>query len=454
VNSTDFYNNAATTLSGEVKHNSFGRLRLRTLVSLRWLAIVGQVIAVAFVGLKLGYDLPLAACFTAIASSAWLNIILTFSFPSQRMMKHWEAAFQLIFDISQLGYLLYLTGGTNNPFIILFVAPATIAAATLSARWVIAIISITLAWVATIYLWHLPLPWVSNNMFEMPTMYELGFVTATWIGVLFTSAYAWRVASEEMRLANALVATQTILAQEQKLAALGSLAAAAAHELGTPLATIQLTAKELTRELSEGPTKDDVKLIFDQSLRCRDILRDLSAHSATSDPTVEHLPIGQLLREAVERHDKNNDKAILFEIHPPTNETELIVIRRPEILYGIGNFIENGMSFAKSKLTIKCKWDAKLLDLTITDDGPGFDPDILPRLGEPYITSRGQGTSGAQLREGMGLGFFIAKTLIERVGGEVRFGNQISPDQGAIVRIIWSRDDIEHREMVRDRVGG
>lgn len=432
---------------GAAKHNSFGRLRLRTLVSLRWLAVVGQVFTVAFVAFKMGYDLPLAACFTAIACSAWLNIILTFSFPSQRMMKHWEAALQLVFDISQLGFLLYLTGGTNNPFSLLFVAPTTIAAATLSRRWVIAIIGATLAWVGIIHFWHLPLPWAIIGQFQLPAMYEYGVLIAICIGVLFTAAYAWRVAAEEMRLANALIATQTILAQEQKLAALGGLAAAAAHELGTPLATIQLTAKELTRDLADGVAKDDARLIFDQSLRCRDILRDLSAHSALNDPTIEYLPIGQLLQEAAAKHDNNHDKAILFEISQPQNEQELIVVRRPEILYGIGNFIENGISYAKSKLTIKCKWDAKLLDITIIDDGPGFDPDILPRLGEPYISSRGQGTIGAQVREGMGLGFFIAKTLLERAGGEVSFGNQISPQQGAIVRIIWSRDDIEQSKL-------
>lgn len=435
--------NNANPFGRTLRQDSFGRLRLRTLVSLRWLAVAGQVLTVTFVAFKLGYELPLATCFGAIACSAWLNIILTFSFPSQRMMKHWEAALQLIFDISQLGFLIYLTGGTNNPFALLFIAPATIAAATLSWRWVIAIIIVTLTWVGILHFWHMPLPWIETAQFQLPVMYEYGTVFAICIGVLFTSAYAWRVAAEELRLANALIATQTILAQEQKLAALGGLAAAAAHELGTPLATIQLTAKELTRDLSEGDAKDDANLIFEQSLRCRDILRDLSAHSALNDPTIEFLPIGQLLQEAATKHDNNHDKAILFEINPPQNETELIMVRRPEILYGIGNFIENGISFAKSKLTIKCKWDAKLLDITIIDDGPGFDPDILPRLGEPYISSRGQGTTGAQLREGMGLGFFIAKTLLERAGGEVSFGNQISPSQGAIVRIIWSRDDIE-----------
>lgn len=420
-----------------------GRLRLRTLVALRWLAIVGQTISVAIIAIVFGYDLPLTPCFSAISASAWFNIVLAFALPSQRLLKQWEAAGQLIFDIFQLSFLLYLTGGISNPFMLLLIAPTTIAASTLRKHWILLILSIALIMVAILYQSPYPLPWVKGQEFSLLPMYKLGISIGLSIGILFTAAYAWRVSAEEIRLADALIATQAILAREQRLAAVGGLAAAAAHELGTPLATIQLTAKEMTRALSDGPDKEDAQLILEQSLRCREILRNLSAHNSFSDPTIISLPFGQLLREAAERHNSNTSKALLFDINPPQIDDELIVHRMPEIIYGLGNFIENAFFYAKSKVTISASWDNKLVKVKIIDDGRGFDPDILPRLGEPYISSRTQGTQGAQTREGMGLGFFIAKTLLERSGGQISFGNQTGNSTGAIVIIIWSRDGLE-----------
>lgn len=431
-------------VSHQDKATQVGRLRLRTLVALRWLAIIGQTAAIAIVGYGLKYQLPLAECFGAIAASAWFNIILAFALPAQRLLKQWEAALQLAFDLLQLGFLLYLTGGMQNPFALLFIAPATIAAATLRPQWSIFVIAVTIAIIGFLHYYSLPLPWKDAGAFQLPQLYRIGIEIGVAFGVLFTAAYSWRVASEELRLADALVATQNILAREQRMAALGGLAAAAAHELGTPLATIQLTAKELARELPEGLNKEDAQLIYDQSLRCREILRNLTVHKDITDPTVESLNIGQLLEEAAARH-QNDNKAIVFDLNPTKIEDELIVRRIPEVLFGLGNFIENAISYSKSKVTVSCEWDSKLVKIGIFDDGAGFDPDILPRLGEPYISSRGQGTKGAQTREGMGLGFFIAKTLLERSGAQISFGNRISPEHGAIVRAIWSRDDIEFK---------
>lgn len=421
-----------------------GRLRLRTLVALRWLAIVGQTISIAIIAIVFGYDLPLTECFSAISASAWFNIVLAFALPSQRLLRQWEAAAQLIFDIFQLSFLLYLTGGISNPFVLLLIAPTTIAASTLRLNWISIILSIAILMVAILYQSPHPLPWEKGQEFMLLPMYKLGIAIGVSIGILFTAAYAWRVSAEEIRLADALIATQAILAREQRLAAVGGLAAAAAHELGTPLATIQLTAKEMTRALKDGPDKEDAELILEQSLRCREILRNLSAHNNFSDPTITSLPISQLLQEAAERHNSNTTKALLFDINPPQSDDELIVHRMPEIIYGLGNFIENAFFYAKSKVIISATWDNKIIKVKIIDDGRGFDPDILPRLGEPYISSRGQGTQGAQTREGMGLGFFIAKTLLERSGGQISFGNQTGNATGAIVKIIWFRDGLEH----------
>ncbi len=422
-----------------------GRLRLRTLIFLRWLAVIGQTSAIGIIVYVFEFELPLNLCLSAIAASTWLNIALIFALPSQRILKQWEAATQLIFDVLQLAFLLYLTGGMQNPFALLLIAPSTIAAATLKPKGILAVIIVTLSSILFLHFNYMPLPWLENSPFELAPLYRYGLSLGVGFGVVFTAGYAWRVASEESRLADALVATQTILAREQKLAALGSLAAAAAHELGSPLATIQLVSKELANEIKDHAIKEDANLIYSQSLRCRDILRNLTAHNEVSDPTTTVTTIGGLISEAASRHDSQN-KAIVFDVKEGLDAQDLQLKRMPEILYGLGNFIENAVSYAKSKVTISADWDNKIIRIAIIDDGNGFDPDILGRLGEPYITSRGQGTAGAQKREGMGLGFFIAKTLLERSGAEVKFGNLTGPERGAIVKAEWSRDDLEYKD--------
>jgi two-component system, sensor histidine kinase RegB len=422
-----------------------GRLRSRTLVGSRWLALVGQMSAVLLVHFVLGYQLPLLPCVLAIGCNAALNLFITVAMPAQRLVRQWEAAAQLLFDVLQLAFLLFLTGGIENPFCLLFIAPATIAAATLQPRWTLTIIIVTLICIGGLSIWSYPLPWDPPGTFELPVLYRFGIAYGIGVGLLFTAGYAWRVSVEEARLADALIATQEILAREQRLAALGGLAAAAAHELGTPLATIQVTAKELARALPEGsPDHEDATLILSQAQRCREILRNLTAHNEHSDPTVVSLPLGQLLEEAADRHvDRKGDKVVLFDIERPSDESELIVSRMPAVLYGIGNLIENATQFAKSAVTVSAAWDVKTVRVTISDDGSGFDEDVLVRLGEPYITTRGVGTLGSRNREGMGLGFFIAKTLLERSGGRVTFWNQAAPSTGAVVRIEWARSDIE-----------
>lgn len=442
----NYVNDGSSRMVSNRRTEHVGRLRLRTLVALRWLAIIGQLIAISFVAFGMRYKLPLTECFSAISASAWFNIVLAFALPSQRLLKNWEASAQIAFDILQLSYLLFLTGGVANPFVLLLIAPTTIAASTLRPVWVVTLMLLASISVWFLYSYSLSLPWEVENGLALPQLYKLGLTIGVLIGIFFTAAYAWRVSAEEGRLAEALIATQNILAREQRLAAVGGLAAAAAHELGTPLATIQLTAKEMTLDLPEGNAKEDAQLILDQSLRCREILRNLSSHSNVSDPTQTTISIGQLLEEAVGRHSSNNSKAVVFDLNPKKSDDNLIVRRMPEILYGLGNFIENGLSFASSKVTIYSQWDAKLIEVSIIDDGKGFDPDILPRLGEPYVSTRGQGTQGAKVREGMGLGFFIAKTLLERSGGNISFGNRTGQNSGAIVRIVWSRDDLEIKE--------
>ena len=421
-----------------------GRLRSRTLVGSRWLALIGQMATVLIVHFSLKFELPLMLCNLAIGANAALNLILSSALPAGRLVRQWEAAAQLTFDVLQLTFLLFVTGGIANPFCLLLIAPVTVSAATLRPRWTLGLIATTLVCVALLTVTPYPLPWNPIGGFELPGVYRVAVAIAIGIGLLFTAGYAWRVSVEEGRLADALIATQEVLAREQRLAALGGLAAAAAHELGTPLATIQVTAKELVRSLPPGSLdQEDAQLVLSQAQRCREILRKLSTNREVSDPSVERLTLGQLLEEAAARHEDRGAKALLFDIQRPIGAADLMVMRQPAVLYGLGNLIENALEFANQAVTIFAKWDDVSIQVTISDDGPGFDESVLDRLGEPYVTTRGVGTSGSRQREGMGLGFFIAKTLLERSGAKVSFDNQAGPSRGAQVRAIWARQDLE-----------
>lgn len=421
-----------------------GRLRSRTLVGSRWLALVGQMATVLIVHFSLKFELPLLLCIMAIGANAALNLLLSTALPAGRLVRQWEAAAQLTFDVLQLTFLLFLTGGIANPFCLLLIAPATISAATLRPRWTIGLIALTLVCVAALTMTPFPLPWTPVGGFELPSVYRFAVATAIGIGLLFTAGYAWRVSVEEGRLADALIATQEVLAREQRLAALGGLAAAAAHELGTPLATIQVTAKELARSLPAGSLdQEDAQLVLSQAQRCREILRKLSTNREISDPSVERLPLGQLLEEAAARHFDGGSKALLFDIRRPEGAPDLMVIRQPAVLYGLGNLIENALEFSSQAVTIFASWDISYVHVTISDDGPGFDESVLERLGEPYLTTRAAGTSGSRQKEGLGLGFFIAKTLLERSGAKLSFGNQTGASRGAQVKAVWPRRALE-----------
>ena len=415
-----------------------GRLRSRTLVGSRWFALIGQFITVLVVHFGFKFELPLLACLLTIAANITLNIIITVGLPPQRLVRQWEAAAQLTFDVLQLALLLYLTGGIANPFCLLLIAPATIAASTLQPRWTLSIIGVTILSVGVLAFYSYPLPWLPAGSFMLPALYQFAMAFAIIIGLLFTASYAWRVSLEESQLADALIATQEVLAREQRLAALGGLAAAAAHELGTPLATIQVTAKEMLRSLPPNSLDmEDAELILSQAQRCREILRNLTNQKEIPESVTDTLPFGQLLEEVAERHPELGNKAVLFDIQGPEGKGELMVIRKPAILYGLGNLLENAIHYAKQAVTVSAKWDERSVRVTITDDGPGFDEAILDRLGEPYVSTTLQGTASATTREGMGLGFFIAKTLLERSGGQVSFWNGAGPGRGAVVQTVW-----------------
>ncbi|WP_284360763.1 ActS/PrrB/RegB family redox-sensitive histidine kinase [Candidatus Phycosocius spiralis] len=415
-----------------------GRLRSRTLVSSRWFALIGQFITVLVVHFGFGFELPLMACLLAIGANSALNLVITIGIAPQRLVRQWEAAAQLTIDTLQLAFLLFLTGGIQNPFCLLLIAPATIAASILRPLWTLSILAITIVCVAFLAVYSYPLPWRPAGSFSVPLLYQVSAAFGIIVGLLFTAGYAWRVSVEESRLADALIATQEVLAREQRLAALGGLAAAAAHELGTPLATIQVTAKEMLRSLPQAsPDLEDAQLILTQAQRCREILRNLTDHRHEPDLVTDMVPLGQLLEEVTQRHPDLGHKALLFDIEGPEGKNELLVRRSPSILYGMGNMFENAIHYANQAVTVAASWNQQHVKVTIMDDGPGFDEAILDRLGEPYVTTNLAAGSVAPHREGMGLGFFIAKTLLERSGATISFWNHEGAKKGAVVEIHW-----------------
>jgi len=324
-----------------------GRLRRSTLVTLRWTAVAGQALTLVIVSEFLGFRYPYWPCAVIVIMAALLNLAVTFALPLDRRVGHTEAVLQLGFDTLQLASLLWLTGGMNNPFALLFVAPVVTAATTLSRSVLFSIGG--LATFASLFLMinHLPLPWEPPGSFKLPPE----FTSATWFalmtGMVFTSGYAWQASREGRRMTEALAATEAVLAQEQKLAALGGLAAAAAHELGTPLATIQLVAKEMARELdANSHLGEDAKLLVEQTQRCREILKQLGARGDTGEPMHDTMTLQAMLEEASEPYFGLGSQ---IEIKTYGEGPEPDLRRQAEILYGLKNFIENAVDFLFQK---------------------------------------------------------------------------------------------------------
>jgi two-component system sensor histidine kinase RegB len=422
--------------------SALGRTRLRSFITLRWLAVAGQTIGVLFVAYILNFQVPLALCLAIIASSAWMNVFLTFAFQSQRLTQGWEAVVQLSFDTVQLAALLAVTGGLDNPFLLLLVAPVTVAALSLR-RWravVVAIIALSLAALMPLAPW--PLPWIQGEMLDVPPLFEAGHFIALAVGVAFFAVSAARISLDEAHLVRALDAAGVVMAREQRLSALGAMSAMTAHELGTPLATIHLVSKELANELADDhPFAEDVHLIAEQAERCRGILNSIRESRDATDIVHAQMPISTLVEEAAAPHfGLGVDLNVVTEPPPEAGGKHMTVARSPEILHALGAFIENAVSFADTAVSVTAAWSDTQIIITVSDDGPGFADEVIPKLGEPYVSERG----GDQLGGGdMGLGFFIAKTLIERTGGRIATRNRTLPRTGAVVQAVWPRDALE-----------
>ncbi len=431
-------------------------VRLRTLVVLRWIAVAGQTAAVLIAVEWFGFDLPLALCALCISASVCFNVIAQMMHPAEARLGERGTLASLFFDLAQLVSMLMLTGGLNNPFAMLILAPVTVAATALRLRSALWLGVPALLAIALMSFVHVPLVTAGGRVLEVPYVYRHGIAAALAIGLIFLGLYARRVSVESHAMSEALAATQLALAREQRLAAIGGMAAAAAHELGTPLATIKLVAGELARELAgNAEIAEDVTLIRREAERCGAIMADLS-QGGRDDVHVKLAPVSAVIAEAAGPH-ASRGKALIVRIDGVpadwADATQPTVARSPELIHGLRNAIQNAVDFAVSTVWIDADMTGESLRIAVGDDGPGFSPDILPRLGEPYVSSRPRGdrrTADGHY-EGMGLGVFIARTLLERTGARIAFANgsdmrrrrsaETPPEHrhppGAIFEMVW-----------------
>ena len=416
-------------------------VRLDTLVRLRWLSIAGQIATVLAVYFGLEFDLPIVACLAVIALTAGLNVALRIRVRHTQRLDPDRAAWLLAFDIAELAVLLFLTGGMENPFAFMFLGPVLLSATALPPRMTLMLGCFAVVCASVLAVAHYPLPWAADDPLDLPSIYVLGNWMSILLAIGFISIYAWQITEESRQLADAFAATELVLAREQHLSQLDGLAAAAAHALGTPLSTISLVARELERAIDpSSPHAEDITLLREQAQRCRDILAKLTVMSASDEP-YSRVPLSVLIEEIVAPH---RNFGVTIDVTVPQKPGEPEGSRNAAILYGLGNLLENAVDFAREHVAFEAQWSDHDVTLSIRDDGPGFAPEIISRLGEPYL----RGRAGRRLYEegemaGMGLGFFIAKTLLERTGARVTVQTRRSPDSGAEVKIRWERRDFE-----------
>ncbi|MSP47730.1 MAG: ActS/PrrB/RegB family redox-sensitive histidine kinase [Alphaproteobacteria bacterium] len=403
---------------------------------IRWIGVIGQAVALFVVHIGFGLELPMVLAIAIVGVSALLNLVLQLSPPTGGRIDHRQATLFLTYDLLQLAALLFLTGGLYNPFAVLILAPVTISATVLSRHTTVALSVLAVFLVSVLAFWHLPLP--SPFVWAEPSrMVALGLWVAQVCAIVFTASYTFAVAEEARRMSDALSATQMALAREQRVSALGGLAAAAAHELGSPLSTIAVAAKELARDVPpDSPYADDVRLLVSQSQRCSDILAQIAHLPEEADPATpfERLPISALVELAALPYEKD-DIEVDFRQPAEGGDAEPVVPRTPELLHGLGTLIQNAVQFAKSRVAVETSWDQAEARIAILDDGPGFSPMVLAELGEPYVSSRSGGGGH------MGLGVFIALSLLDRGGAAVAFDNR--PEGGARVVVRWDRAILE-----------
>ncbi|MEM7088807.1 MAG: ActS/PrrB/RegB family redox-sensitive histidine kinase [Pseudomonadota bacterium] len=430
-------------------------IRLRTLILLRWVAIFGQFTAITVAQQYYHLQLELVLCYLVIGVSVMGNLTAILLFPQNKRLSEFENFLMVLFDLLQLAILLYLTGGLNNPFALLLLGPVTISANVMSTRSTLIVGGVALVLTTLLAEFHLPLRTDFGLVLDIPEILLFGNWAAIVIAIVFIGAYSHRLSAEVQSMSEALSATHMALAREQKLTDLGGVVAAAAHELGTPLATIKLTSSELIEELEDQPDlKEDAALIREQADRCRDILRDMG-RAGKDDLHLRQAPLSTVVNEAAEPHVDRGTMVHFSE--GPAGDGDVqqpSILRKPEIIHGLRNLIQNAVDFARANVWVDAEWTADQIVVIIMDDGRGYPAHMIGRIGDPFVRRRRADTDHGTRPEyeGMGLGLFIAKTLLERSGAKLEFANGSDPYQhlsdhtdrtGAIVKVTWPRKLID-----------
>ena len=428
-------------------------VRLHTLTNLRWIAIAGQIVAVAAAYLVFHIQLDAGGFALAIGASVILNLVTYFVYPGTTRLSESGATLVLLFDILQLSALLYLSGGLNNPFALLILAPVSIAASALRPKSAVLTGGVAIVLVTLTALYHVPLTSKSGAVLAVPDLFLFGSWAGIVIGVIFLGVFSWKISNEINTMSQALLATQMALTREQKLTDLGGVIAAAAHELGTPLATIKLTSAELEDDLSDHPElQADAALIREQADRCRDILRSMG-QAGKDDLHMRSAPLQAVIEEAAAPHIARGKSVVIDLVGPEEGSPQPHVYRKPELIHGLRNLIQNAVDFSETTVWVDIDWDQTSIHLRIIDDGSGFPSSVIGRIGDPFVRRRRseRDTGRRPGYEGMGMGLFIAKTLLERTGAEIAFANGSTRQDahlhagrrsGAIVELHWSMSRI------------
>ena len=403
-----------------------------TLTILRYIAIIGQILAISIVFYYLNLPFPIIESYLIISLGLATNLYLQFVIKINQLKDFYAAPFLLI-DLLQLSALLYLTGGIFNPFSFLLVIPAIVSSTFLSMGTTIILGFITSLLLLTISFFHLPLPGEDMNLLHFPNFYKTGIIISIFIGLIFLSYFGIRFSGETKKRSEALNKLQEVISKEYELESLGGQAAAAAHSLGTPLATISVVAKELKKEIgNEKELSKDIDLLISQAKRCRDILKQISRKQIEEDIFLSSIKFEDLLEEIINSFKETSSKEINLSVD--NDQNKIAIQRTPEIIYGLRNFIGNAVKFSKNKVKIKLKSDQNLIEIKINDDGPGIPEDIINKIGEPYIKSKSRELSH---NSGLGLGTFLGKTLLERQNAKLLFRRN-SDLGGALVIITWN----------------
>jgi len=413
------------------------QLDKKTLVVLRYIAIFGQLLAVNIVYNYLDLHFPIIESHIIIFIGLVTNLYLQFKIKSNQLKDTYASLF-LIYDLIQLSALLYLTGGILNPFSFLLIIPAIVSSTFLSMGTTIILGFFTSTLLFFLSFFYLPLPGMEVNLFIFPIYYKIGIFVSVFIGLIFLSYFGIRFAGETKKRSEAFNKLQEVISKEYELESLGGQAAAAAHSLGTPLATISVVAKELKKEIGDNKEySKDIDLLISQIKRCSEILKKISKKQIENDQFISTVKIEDLLDEIINSFKETSSKEIT--LISEKDENKIDIQRTPEIIYGLRNFIGNAVKFSKSKVKIYLKSDEKNISVIVTDDGPGFPDDVIDILGEPYIKSKSKEVNE---NSGLGLGTFLGKTLLEKKGANLVFlkGNKLG---GATVVIGWETKNLK-----------